>query len=55
MSKRTEEILSRLSLDEKIFHLVQLTTATFVPSLKQPNVVKGPNSKLGILDTKISK
>ena len=46
MSKRTEEILSRLSLDEKIFHLVQLTTATFVPSLKKPNVVTGPNSKL---------
>ena len=46
MSKRTEEMLSKLSLDEKIFHLVQLTTATFVPSLKKPNVVTGPNSKL---------
>ncbi|MBQ4511302.1 MAG: beta-glucosidase, partial [Clostridia bacterium] len=46
MSKRTEEILSKLSLDEKIFHLVQLTTATFVPSLNKPNVVTGPNSIL---------
>lgn len=46
MSKRTEEMLSKLSLDEKIYHLVQLTTATFVPSLKKPNVVTGPNSKL---------
>lgn len=48
MSKRTEEILSKLSLDEKIYHLVQLTTATFVPSLKKPNVVTGPNSKLNL-------
>lgn len=46
MSKRTEEILSKLSLDEKIFQLVQLTTATFVPSLNKPNVVTGPNSIL---------
>lgn len=48
MSKRTEEILSKLSLDEKIYHLVQLTTATFVPSLKKPNVVTGPSSKLNL-------
>ena len=46
MSQRTKDILSKLSLDEKIYHLEQLTTATFVPSLKKPNVVTGPDSKL---------
>ncbi len=52
MSQRTKEILAKLSLDEKIYHLEQVTTATFVPSLKKPNVVTGPNSALK-LDEKL--
>lgn len=46
MSQRTKDILAKLTLDEKIYHLEQLTTATFVPSLKKPNVVTGPDSAL---------
>ncbi|MBO5357380.1 MAG: beta-glucosidase BglX [Clostridia bacterium] len=46
MSQRTKEILAKLTLDEKIYHLEQVTTATFVPSLKKPNVVTGPDSAL---------
>ncbi len=52
MSQRTKEILAKLSLDEKIYHLEQVTTATFVPSLKKPNVVTGPDSALK-LDEKL--
>jgi len=46
MSQRTKNILAKLTLDEKIYHLEQIVTATFVPSLKKPNVVTGPDSAL---------
>ena len=46
MSQRTKDILAKLTLDEKIYHLEQIVTATFVPSLKKPNVVTGPDSAL---------
>ena len=52
MSQRTKDILAKLTLDEKIYHLEQIVTATFVPSLKKPNVVTGPDSALQ-LDEKL--
>ena len=46
MSQRTEKILAQMSIDEKIYFIEQITTATFVPSLKRPNIITGPDSAL---------
>ena len=46
MSERTREILNSMSLDEKIYHLEQVTTGTFLPSQNKLRIVTGPDSKL---------
>ena len=46
MSKRTEEILSKMTLKEKIYHLEQITTATFLTKWSTYHIITGPNSKL---------
>ena len=45
MSKRTEEILAGMSLEQKIYHLQQLTTATFLTTKESKyEIITGPNS-----------
>ncbi len=46
MSKRTEEILSKMTLKEKIYHLEQITTATFLTKWSTYHIITGPDSKL---------
>ncbi len=46
MSKRTEQILASLTLDEKIYQLEQITTASFLSTGKGLDIVTGPDSKL---------
>ena len=46
MSKRTEEILAGMSLKEKIYHLEQITTATFLTKWSTYHIITGPDSKL---------
>ena len=46
MSKRTEEILAGMSLKQKIYHLEQITTGTFLTNPKNYNIITGPNSRL---------
>ena len=49
MSKRTKEILSNMSLKQKIYHLQQVTTATFLTTKESKfEIITGPNSKLKI-------
>ena len=45
MSKRTEEILAGMSLKQKIYHLEQITTGTFLTNPKNYNIITGPNSR----------
>ena len=45
MSKRTKEILSNMTLEQKIYHLEQLPTATFLTGGTY-DIVTGPESKL---------
>ena len=46
MSKRTEEMLSKMSLKDKIYCLEQITTATFLTKWSTYEIITGPNSKL---------
>ena len=46
MSKRTEEILAGMSLKQKIYHLEQITTGTFLTNPLNYNIITGPNSRL---------
>lgn len=45
MSQRTKDILSKMSLEEKIYHLEQITTATFLTG-HSCDIITGPDSKL---------
>ena len=42
---KAQEILSKMTLEEKIYHLVQMTTMTYLKS-EGTNIVTGPNSKM---------
>lgn len=45
MSKRTKEILSNMTLEQKIYHLQQITTATFLTTKESKfEIITGPNS-----------
>ena len=45
MSKRTQEILNNMSLKQKIYHLQQVTTATFLTTKESRfEIITGPNS-----------
>ncbi|MBO5286837.1 MAG: beta-glucosidase BglX [Clostridia bacterium] len=44
MSKRTKEMLSKMSLVQKIYHLVQITTGTFLTNGGTYHIITGPNS-----------
>lgn len=46
MSQRTQEILSKMTLEQKIYHLEQLPTATFLTIGGTYHIVTGPESKL---------
>ena len=46
MSKRTEEILNKMSLKQKIYHLEQLATGTFLTKGGTYHIITGPDSKL---------
>ena len=46
MSKRTNEMLSKMSLKDKIYCLEQITTATFLTRWSTYEIITGPNSKL---------
>ncbi len=46
MSQRTKEMLSKMSLDEKIYHLEQITTATYLTKWSTYEIITGPDSKL---------
>ena len=47
MSKRTNEILSNMTLEQKIYHLQQITTATFLTTRESKfEIITGPNSKV---------
>ncbi|MBO5313295.1 MAG: beta-glucosidase BglX [Clostridia bacterium] len=46
MSKRTQEMLSKLTLEEKIYQLEQVTTATFLSTDSKIDIITGPNSTL---------
>ena len=49
MSNRTKEILSNMTLEQKIYHLQQVTTATFLTTKESKfEIITGPNSKLKI-------
>ena len=47
MSQRTKEILSQMTVEEKIYHLEQITTATYLTG-RSCEIITGPNSKLGL-------
>ena len=42
---KAQEILNGMTLDEKIYHLVQMTTMTYLKT-DGTNIVTGPNSKM---------
>ena len=42
---KAQEILSQMTLEEKIYHLVQMTTMTYLKT-DGTNIVTGPNSKM---------
>ena len=45
MSKRTQEILANMSLKQKIYHLQQVTTATYLTTKESRfEIITGPNS-----------
>ena len=46
MSQRTKEMLSKMSLKEKIYHLEQITTATYLTKWSTYEIITGPNSKV---------
>ena len=46
MSQRTKEILARLTLDEKIYHLEQVITRAYLTSGNGVEVITGPDSAL---------
>lgn len=46
MSKRTEEMLKKMSLKQKIFQLEQLTTATYLTKNSTYDIITGPNSAI---------
>ena len=47
MSLRTKEILSNMTLEQKIYHLQQLTTATFLTTKESKfEIITGPDSKV---------
>lgn len=47
MSKRTKEILANMTLKQKIYHLQQLTTATFLTTKESKyEIITGPDSKV---------
>lgn len=46
MSKRTQEILANMTLEQKIYHLEQLPTATFLTVGGRYHIITGPESKL---------
>ena len=46
MSKRTEQMLKEMSLKEKIYHLEQITTATYLINGSTYHIITGPNSKV---------
>ncbi|MBQ7906832.1 MAG: beta-glucosidase BglX [Clostridia bacterium] len=46
MSKRTQEILAGMSLEQKIYHLQQVTTATYLTKGSTYDIITGPNSAL---------
>ena len=46
MSQRTKDILAGMSLKEKIYHLEQITTATFLTKWSTYHIITGPDSKL---------
>ncbi|MBQ8840070.1 MAG: beta-glucosidase BglX [Clostridia bacterium] len=46
MSQRTKDILSKMTLDEKVYQLVQVTTATYLTGENKIDVITGPNSTL---------
>jgi len=46
MSQRTKEILAGMTLEQKIYHLQQLTTATFLTNGSNYHIITGPNSTL---------
>ncbi|MBQ9743504.1 MAG: beta-glucosidase BglX [Clostridia bacterium] len=46
MSQRTKEILAKMTLEDKIYHLEQITTATYLTKGSTYEVITGPNSKL---------
>lgn len=50
MSKRTMDILSKMTLDEKIYQLEQITTGTFLPNLRKLDIITGPNSRVKLDD-----
>ena len=42
---KAQDILSKMTLDEKIYHLVQMTTMTYLKS-DGTDIVTGPNSTM---------
>ncbi len=46
MSQRTKDILAKMSLDQKIYHLEQITTGTFLPAISKMHIITGPDSVL---------
>ena len=52
MSQRTKEILESMTLEQKIYHLEQITTGTFLTKGGTYHIITGPESKLK-LDTEM--
>ena len=46
MSKRTKEILEKMTLEQKIYQLQQITTGTFLPAISKMEIITGPDSAL---------
>ncbi len=46
MSQRTKDILAKMSLEQKIYHLEQVTTGTFLPAISKMHIITGPDSVL---------
>ncbi len=46
MSQRTKDMLTKMSLEEKIYHLEQITTATYLINGSTYHIITGPNSKV---------
>lgn len=46
MSQRTKDILAKMSLKQKVYHLEQITTGTFLTNPTNYNIITGPDSRL---------